>query len=107
MCPAKLKPPELSVAWAGSGRFFFVELGFDRGLDLLVELWIVLQRFLGRVASLRQLRALVIQPGTAFLDDLFLQRQIEQRASRRNAFVVHDVELGFGKRRRDLVLYYF
>src|ERR1051325_680022 len=79
---------------------FFVELGFHRVLDFLVESGIVLKRFLRRVATLGQLRSFVIKPRTAFLDDLFLQGEIEERAHGRNAFVIRDIELSFGKRGR-------
>src|ERR1044072_4092151 len=61
--------------------FFFVQPGFDRGLNFFVELLVVLQNFFRGVAALRQLGALVAEPGTAFFDDLFLQCKIEQRAS--------------------------
>ena len=49
----------------------------------------------------------VIKPRTAFLDDLLLEGEIEQRAGRRDAFVIHDVELGFRERGRDFVLHDF
>ena len=51
--------------------------------------------------------ALVTQPGTPFFDDLLLQREIEQGASRRNSLVVHDIELRFCEGRRDFVLHDF
>src|SRR6266404_4893022 len=86
-------------------NFFFVEFRFDRVLDFFVKRAIVLQCFFRSVASLRQLCALVIQPGTALFDNLFFQSQIEKCAGRGNALVVHDVELGFRERRRDFVFY--
>ena len=61
-------------------RFLLIELGFHSGLDLFVECPIILERFLGRIAALGELSAFVIQPRTAFLDDLFFERKIEQRA---------------------------
>src|SRR5438094_3156919 len=62
--------------------FFFVEACFDRRLNFFVESLVVFQHFLRRIAALRQLCALIVQPGTAFFDDLFFQRKIEQRAGR-------------------------
>jgi hypothetical protein len=61
---------------------FFVELRFHGGLDLLVERLIVLERFLGSVATLGQLGPFVIKPRTAFLDNLLLEGKIEQRSDR-------------------------
>src|SRR4029077_14533748 len=52
-----------------------------------------------------QLRATVIQPGTTFLDDLLLQREIEQCAGGGNSLVIHDVEFGFGEWWRHFVLH--
>src|SRR5882724_7401213 len=60
--------------------FFFVQPGFDRGLNFFVKLLVVLPNFFRGAAALRQLGALVAQPGTAFFDDLFLQCEIEQCA---------------------------
>src|SRR3954471_14269394 len=87
--------------------FLFFELRLNRGLDLLVERRVALQCFFCGITTLRELRAFIVQPRPAFLDDLFLERQIEQRPRRRNSLVIHDVELRFSERRRDLVLYHF
>src|SRR5207245_10338079 len=56
-------------------------------------------------AALGKLRAFVVQPRAALLDDLFFQSNIEKGAGRGDSLVVHDVELGLSKRRRDLVLH--
>src|SRR4029450_2694869 len=80
----------------------FVDFGFDRRLDFFVERLVVFQNLFRRVAALGELCTLIIQPGTTFFDDLFFQREIEQRASRRNPLVIHDVELRFGNRRGSL-----
>ncbi len=49
--------------------------------------------------------ALEEEPGALFVDDAHFDGEIEERAFFRDAFVVHDVELGFAERRRDLVLH--
>jgi len=49
---------------------FFVEFGFDRGLDLVVKRLVVFQDFFCGIAALGKLRPFVIQPGTALFDDL-------------------------------------
>src|SRR5439155_14012733 len=51
--------------------FIFIELRFHSHLDFFVKCLIVLQNFFGSVASLRQLRSLVIQPRSALFDDCF------------------------------------
>src|SRR2546430_4771226 len=84
--------------------FFFVEPGLDSRLDFFVKRFVVFQNFFSRVATLGELCALVVQPGTALFDDLFFQCKIEKRASQRNSFVIHDVELSLSKCRRDLAL---
>ncbi len=95
------------MRYPGLLLLLFLELRLNGGFDFFVERGIVFQRFLRRIAALRQLRAFVVQPGTAFLDDLFFEREIEQRAGRGNSLVIHDVELGLGERRRDFVLHDF
>src|SRR5438309_8574757 len=100
------KPPE-KVPPSRTLFLLFVELGFDGSLDLFVKRGIVFQRIFSSIPPLRELSALIAEPGAALLDDLLLEREIEQRAGGRNAFVIHDVELGFGERRRDFVLHDF
>src|SRR5436189_27863 len=68
---------------------FFVEARFDRRHNFFVEGLVVLQHFLRRIAALRQLCALIVQPGTAFFDDLFFQRKMEQV----RAFEISEVSL--------------
>src|SRR5882724_38362 len=92
---------------AASLLLLFVEPGFHCGLDLFVKRGIVLQRVFTGIATLGELRAFVAEPRAALLDDLFLEREIEERPGRGNTLVVHDVELGFGERRRDFVLHHF
>src|SRR5438132_791901 len=75
------------TAWAihgNRGLYFFVlvELRFDSRLDFLVKRLVVLQNFFRGVPALGKLSAFIIQPGTAFFDDLFFQREIEQGAGR-------------------------
>src|SRR6266496_3042139 len=82
----------------------FVQLRFDRRLDLVVKRLIVFQNFFGGVATLGKLRAFVIQPRAALFDNLLFQRHVEKGAGRGDSLVVHDVELRFGKWRRDFVL---
>src|SRR6058998_307584 len=81
--------------------FFRAASAGDRPDRLLV----VLQDFFCGIATLGKLRAFVVQPRAALFDDLFLQSDIEQCAGRGDSLVVHDVELGLRKRRRDLVLH--
>src|SRR6266568_3891240 len=76
----------------------FIQLRFDRGLDFFVERFVVLQDFFRGVAALGKLRAFVVQPGAALLDNLFFQSNIQKRARRGDSLVVHDVEFGLGKR---------
>src|SRR5213592_291250 len=85
----------------------FVQLRFDRRLDLVVKRLIVFQDFFRGVATLGKLRAFVVQPRAALFDDLFLQSNIEECSGRGDSLVVHDVELGLRKRRRDFVLHNF
>ena len=54
-----------------------------------------------------KLTALVAEPGTALFDDALLESEIKKRSRVRNAFVIHDVELGLGEWRRDLVFHDF
>src|SRR2546423_7781452 len=87
--------------------FFFVEPGFDRGLDLFVERGVVFQRVFAGIATLGKLSAFVAEPRASLLDNLFFERKIEERAGRGNPLVVHDVDLRFGEWRRDFVLHHF
>src|SRR6266487_1973087 len=107
---AKIKPKaliDISIFVVEALFFILVEFRLYRGLDFFVERLVVFQNFFGSVTSLHQLRAFVVQPGAALLDNLFLQSEIEKRASQGYAFVVHDVELGFGEWRRDFVFHDF
>ena len=62
--------------------FFLVEPGFHCRLNFFVQRLVVLQNFFRSITALGKLCALVVQPGTTFLDNLFFQGEIEQRAGR-------------------------
>ena len=81
----------------------FAELVFDLGFDFRVEGLVGLEGVLGAVASLGELGAFVGEPRAALLDDVHFKGEVEERAGGGNALVVHDVELGLGERRGDLV----
>ena len=68
------------------------------------HLRIFLQRLLGILAALAQAFAFIGKPGATLLNYPIVRRQIQQIAYARDAFAVHDVELGFAERRRDFVL---
>ena len=72
----------------------------------LIDLRIVLQELLRVLAPLAEPLAAVREPRAALLDDPLVDAEIEQVAGLRDAFAVHDVELGFAERRRDLVLHH-
>src|SRR5205085_4597693 len=72
--------------------FLFVELRLNRCLDLFIQRRIVFQRVFAGIAPLGELGAFVAEPRAALLDDLFLEREIEQGAGRGNPLVIHDVE---------------
>src|SRR5882762_7239902 len=73
--------------------------------DGLVDLGVVLEELLRVFAALTESLAAVGEPGAALFDDPLVDGQVEQVAGLRNAFPVHDVELGLSEWRRDLVLY--
>ena len=54
---------------------------------------------------MRELTAFVAEPRATLFDDAFFEGEIEERTCVRNAFVIHDVELGFGEGRGDLVFH--
>src|SRR4051794_11150552 len=68
------------------------------------DIGILFEELFGVFASLTQALAAIREPRPAFFDDPFFDRKIEQVASPRDAFAIHDVELGFAKRRRHFVL---
>src|SRR5262245_2892447 len=76
----------------------------DLFLDRLECRRVVLQELLDVLAALTQTLAAEREPRAALLDDLLVDRQIEQVALARDALAVHHVELGFAEGRRDLVL---
>jgi hypothetical protein len=52
------------------------QLRFYRALDFLVEFLVRLERVLGCIPALSQLRSAIVQPRAAFLNDLLLQSQV-------------------------------
>src|SRR5713226_3242055 len=71
--------------------------------DRLVDLRILLEELLGVLAPLAEALAAVGEPGAALLDNPLVDREVEQIAGLRDAFTVHDVELGFAERGRHFV----
>src|SRR5262245_57110928 len=74
--------------------------------DLLHHLRVFLEISLRGFAALADLFAVVSEPGTGLFDDVMLGSQVEDVAALADAFVVHDVELGFAEWRGDLILNY-
>src|SRR5205823_1384102 len=72
-------------------------------LYLLKDYWLILQSLLRVLATLAESLALVREPRTTLFNYAIVRREIEQVAFLRNAFAVHDVELGLAERRRDFV----
>src|SRR5207249_2021584 len=60
---------------------------------------------LGGLAALAEARLLEGEPRAGLVDDAHRDTDIEQATLLRDAFAVHDVELGDAERRRDLVLH--
>ena len=76
----------------------------DLGLNLVGQLGIVFEIFAHVLTALTQLVAVVGEPGARLLDDIALQRHIDDRAFLGNAFAIEHVELGGLEWRRHLVL---
>src|SRR5581483_11186504 len=76
----------------------------DFSLDPPRHLGVVAQRGLGIFPALTEPFALVGKPRAGFFVDLVFNAEVNDLARPRNALAVHDVELGFPERRRDLVL---
>src|ERR1022692_1689374 len=74
--------------------------------DLFRELGLFPERLLGRVAALADELALVGDPSPLLLENPVLEAEVEEGAGRRDALVVHDVELDLREGRGDLVLHH-
>src|SRR5438477_6978363 len=72
-------------------------------LYLLKDYWLILQSLLCVLATLAEPLALIREPRTTLFNYAIVRREIEQVAFLRNAFAVHDVELGLAERRRDFI----
>ncbi len=72
--------------------------------DPIPQLDIFLEQILHVLASLSEALALVREPRTALFDDVIVRCEIDQIAFARDAFAVHDVELGLAERRSAFVL---
>ena len=81
-----------------------LEGGLHRLLDLGVERGVGLEQILRGIATLGDVVPLVAHPGTTLLDDVLLERKIQQGAGGGDPLIVHDVELSLGEGRSDLVL---
>src|SRR5262245_12548137 len=75
------------------------ELPADPVLDRLVDVGVLLQELLGVFAALTQAFTAVGEPGAGLFDDPLVNGEIEEVPCARDAFAVHDVELGLAKRR--------
>src|SRR4051812_9664812 len=80
------------------------ELAADALVDRLEDLRVVLEELLDVFAALTEALAVIGEPRAALFDDALVDREVEQVPGLRNAFAVHDVELGLAEGRRDLVL---
>src|SRR4029079_2716343 len=76
----------------------------DLGLDLCRDVLVLAQPFARVVLALAYLVAVVGVPRAGLLDDVVRDAELDDLAFARNALAVQDVEQGFAKRRRDLVL---
>src|SRR5438046_8903305 len=67
----------------------------------------ILKSLLRVLATLAQTFAFVRKPRATLFDHAIVGGEIQQVALARNAFAVHDVELGLAERRCDFVLRHF
>src|SRR5207244_12924765 len=74
-------------------------------LELLGDARVLAQVALDVVAPLAESLVAVGEERARLLDDVVLQREVEDAALGRDAEAVLDVELGLAERRRDLVLH--
>src|SRR5256712_1701792 len=89
-------------------RFGFArhpQLAANPFLNRLIDVGVLLRDLVGARAPLAEPFAAVREPRARLFDDAFDDGQIEQVTGPRDAFAVHDVELGFAEGRRDLVLH--
>src|SRR5579864_456707 len=83
------------------------ELAADPLFDRLEDVGVLFEELFGVFAALTETLATVREPGPAFLDDAFVDGEIEEIARSGDAFAVHDVELGLAEGRRNLVFHDF
>src|SRR6185295_15753333 len=76
----------------------------DLVVDRLEHLGVVLEELLDVLAALAETLAVVGKPGAALLDDPLVDCEVEEVAGSRDAFSVHDVELGLAEGWGHLVL---
>src|SRR5579863_4806565 len=74
------------------------------GIQPRHHILIVFEELAGNFAALLDLLAFIAEPRTRLLQDVIVDRQIEQIAFARNAFPVKDIELGLTERRCNLIL---
>src|SRR5437763_8654460 len=80
------------------------ELATHTIFDRLRDVGILFQELLRVFAALAEALAAVREPRAAFLDNPFVDADVDEIAVLRDAFAVHHVELGFAEWGRDLVL---
>ena len=81
-----------------------VHIRANCGLDLVGDFRMLVQEIFAVLASLAQLHIPVGEERAALGDDLHIHADVENVADLADAFVEHDVELGFTEGRGDLVL---
>src|SRR2546422_6116031 len=99
----RLRSPALHGCRFGFARH--PQLAANPFLNRLIDVRVLFQELLGVLATLAEPFAAVREPRARLFDDAFVDGQIEQVAGARDAFAVHDVELRFPERWRDLVLH--
>src|SRR3954470_15894485 len=77
------------------------------GLQLGHYIFVIFQKLAGILASLTDAFSFVAVPGTRFLQDVLVRRQVEQIALARNPLAIENVEFGFAEGGGDFVLYDF
>src|SRR5690242_12222042 len=97
-----------SESVVGSGEAAAMLLFRRRFLNLLgyfgLYARVFLQVRLGGFPAPADLIAAISKPGASFFNDVVVNCQVQDIPGRANALVVHNVELGFAERRRNLVL---
>src|ERR1700674_4307049 len=76
-------------------------------LDLTRDYLVLLQEIAHVVLALADALALVAVPGAGLINDALRASQLDDLALAGDTYPVHDLEFGFAKWRRNLVLHHF